>query len=41
MLNYALMPLTLTELEATASLGLTWLLTLNSTAVTCEEACCP
>lgn len=30
--------LTLTELEATASLGLTWLLTLNGTAVTSEEA---
>ena len=30
--------LTLTELEATASLRLTWLLTLNGTAVACEEA---
>ena len=29
--------LTLTELEATTSLGLTWLLTLNSTRVACEE----
>ena len=31
-------PLTLTELEATASLGLTRLLTLNGTAVAGEEA---
>ena len=31
--------LTLTELEATTSLGLTWLLTLNLTAITCQETC--
>src|SRR5574344_292812 len=30
--------LTLTELEATTSLRLTWFLTLNSTAVTCQES---
>ena len=29
--------LTLTELEATTSLRLTWLLTLNLTAITCQE----
>ena len=31
------MELTLTELEAATSLGLTWLLTLYLTAVTCQE----
>ena len=30
--------LTLTELEVTASLGLSRLLTLNGTAITCEES---
>ena len=30
--------LTLTELEVSTSLWLTWLLTLNSTAVACQES---
>ena len=32
-------PLALAELEATASLGLTWLLTFNDTCIAGEEAC--